>query len=445
MDSSFYHLLKVCSKNYCYDVNSNLIFEIDDMQYNFLKSNNSYNDIISSNLFTTYVKKNIFSINRPKIIENNLIYYMNSLLSNNIMTMTLQVTTGCNFYCSYCPYSGTGILDRKHNNGYMKWDIAKRSIDYLIEHSSLSRNIDLSFFGGEPFFNFSLIKKCVNYINESIYDRNVTYRLTTNASLLNDEMLSFFDFNNFEIIISLDGPMNVQNKNRKFAIDGTGTFDVVYENLKRINDSYPNLAKKVIINAVLDSENDLVRTNEFFLKDSVLKKFFINYSPLSRNYLDNKFGSCETSYIYEKYLELNSFLNYDNNSIRNTNQFKKNYEVFLKNLNNKNGITSRYHHSGPCPVGLYKLFVDINGNFRPCEKISEKSDHCIIGNIYEGFNINKVIEEINIGKITENECKNCWAMRFCGICIEQIDNLKEFSRDIKLKLCSNHRINTEKN
>ena len=38
-------------------------------------------------------------------------------------------------------------------------------------------------------------------------------------------------------------------------------------------------------------------------------------------------------------------------------------------------------HSGPCIPGQRRLFIDVNGNFFPCERVSETSDAMKIGDL----------------------------------------------------------------
>ena len=54
-----------------------------------------------------------------------------------------------------------------------------------------------------------------------------------------------------------------------------------------------------------------------------------------------------------------------------------------------------------------------------------------------GFvDIDKARALLNIGKLTEKECKQCWAFRFCSACAVQADNLEELSAEKKLQNCA---------
>ena len=84
----------------------------------------------------------------------------------------------------------------------------------------------------------------------------------------------------------------------------------------------------------------------------------------------------------------------------------------------------------------FRSHLDINGKLRPCEKVSEISTNFVIGTIDEGFDINQVKKLLNIGQITEEECKKCWAIRLCKICAEKADAVSELSPELKLERCS---------
>ena len=79
----------------------------------------------------------------------------------------------------------------------------------------------------------------------------------------------------------------------------------------------------------------------------------------------------------------------------------------------------------------------------PCERVSENSEVMNLGNIYTGFEIEKVRQLLNIGKITEKECKSCWAFRFCTICAMKADCGDKLSAEKKIKSCDSVRASIE--
>jgi uncharacterized protein len=97
--------------------------------------------------------------------------------------------------------------------------------------------------------------------------------------------------------------------------------------------------------------------------------------------------------------------------------------------------------SGPCIPGKRRLFVNVDGDFFPCEKVSETSNAMRIGNLSSGFEIDKVGKLINISQMNADNCKNCWAFMFCEICARSIDNEGELSINKMRELCELQRKN----
>ena len=59
-----------------------------------------------------------------------------------------------------------------------------------------------------------------------------------------------------------------------------------------------------------------------------------------------------------------------------------------------------------------------------------------IGDLYSGYNYKNIYSLLNVGQITEDECRNCWAIRFCNTCAVNIDNLDCLSKKLKLEECT---------
>ena len=75
--------------------------------------------------------------------------YLPQFLDRNLRQLILQVTQSCNFRCKYCIYSETSSARQRHHSAkHMTWDMAKRAVDFLWEHSIDSRMVSISFYGG---------------------------------------------------------------------------------------------------------------------------------------------------------------------------------------------------------------------------------------------------------------------------------------------------------
>lgn len=94
------------------------------------------------------------------------------------------------------------------------------------------------------------------------------------------------------------------------------------------------------------------------------------------------------------------------------------------------------HPNGPCIAGYNRLFVTVEGKFYPCERVSETNEVYCIGDIKSGIETKKVLRLLNTGKLTETECKNCWALNLCSICAADFGEDNDLSTSKKLQKCS---------
>ena len=99
-------------------------------------------------------------------------------------------------------------------------------------------------------------------------------------------------------------------------------------------------------------------------------------------------------------------------------------------------LANTAHHGGPCIPGVQRLFVRTDGTLYPCERVNEDVDFFKIGTLDNGIDIAKVQAILNIGKVTEENCKNCWNIKNCSICGNQIEFTGDLTKEAKLKECA---------
>ena len=184
-------------------------------------------------------------------------------MNGNIRQLILQVTQNCNLRCKYCVYSGS-YVNRTHTKKRMSFEIAKQAVDFYFAHNINKDAGVISFYGGEPLLEMDLIKKVVAY-SEKLYEgKELRFNMTSNATLLTDEIADFLYEHNFNLTISLDGPEEVHNQSRVFADSKTGTFHCIIKNLEKMIDRYPDFISNISFNAVLDISNDFKCSSNFF-------------------------------------------------------------------------------------------------------------------------------------------------------------------------------------
>ena len=148
-----------------------------------------------------------------------------------IKALCLHVAHTCNLNCSYC-FASQGKYHGER--AIMSYEVGKRAIDFLIENSGYHKNLDIDFFGGEPLMNWDVVKRLTEYgrEQEKIHNKNIRFTLTTNGVLLDDEVTEFANREFHNVVLSLDGRKEV---NDRFRVDyaGNGSYDKIVPNFQR--------------------------------------------------------------------------------------------------------------------------------------------------------------------------------------------------------------------
>ena len=358
---------------------------------------------------------------------------LKAFLSTKLLSVTLGLTEKCNFKCRYCLDLDKFSNNKKHSLKRMSFSVAKASIDYLLNNSAdqkLPRVV--AFYGGEPLLGWNLIKKILDlYGNQN---NTLHYVISTNGSLLNKEIIDYFIKYSVTLIVSLDGPQNINDYNRIFKNSSESTFKSVFNKLnfiKKISKEY--FENFVSCNSVVgyDVDIDFLKLKNFFDNN----KLRCNISAVVRRFEDQQLFKPVNQYGYQEIKEqyYNSFIN-DCVRSRFVNDF---FEISLRPLHNRNiNKISDGAYRKTCIPGLEKLFVDSNGDFYTCEKL-KNFESMQIGNFREGINIKRVYSLLNrYKKFQEKDCYDCWLIRLCNLCFYQfISNKKTFDINKKHENC----------
>ena len=398
---------------YFYDTYTNKILSIKKEHYMEIKELMSMgidkyvlydNNTLFKNDIVRLINRGFFTqqfLSGKKLFDFESIHPMLTRCVNHIQ---LQTTRMCNFRCRYCFFANDNKVTRNHENKSMDWATAQKSIDFLFDNSKDSETITISFYGGEPFLNFDVIKKAVTYAKSKFISKELRFSTTTNGSIMNHFVADFLAKNNVSLMISLDGSKDIQDNHRKFNRTGQGTFDTVIKNvqlLKQCHSEYFN--RRVVFNPVMFADESYQNIVNFF------KNIGVNPEKVKKQYANMKGIDYNYNFINSEFINMTQ---YDRYREYNADQIENMEKVFKQN-----SITpAEYLPQGGCVPGLIRLFVTVDGDFYPCEKVNETPNLCI-GNISQGFDFGQVERLANIGNLTYNKCKQCWAVRFCNMCI----------------------------
>ena len=143
-----------------------------------------------------------------------------------VKALCLHVAHDCNLRCKYC-FADTGEY-HGGKRGLMSAEVGKKAIDFVIANSASRRNIEIDYFGGEPLMNFGVVKEITEYAKEQgkLHDKNFRFTLTTNGILLNDEVKEYVNENMSNIVLSIDGRKETNDRVR-YRVDGSGSYDSI--------------------------------------------------------------------------------------------------------------------------------------------------------------------------------------------------------------------------
>lgn len=229
------------------DVYSGAVHEVDKLVYDLLgelENADTLPDAVLDKLSGSYAREEITAAFEEvkQLTEDGLLFTNDPYAAlaagwqkNSVVkAVCLHIAHGCNLKCKYC-FAGEGEY---HSKGLMSFEVGKQAIDFVIAHSGSRRNIEVDFFGGEPLLNFDVVKQIVHYARgqEEKYGKRFRFTITTNGLLLDEDKKAFINEHMSNIVLSLDGRPEVNDRMRPRA-DGGGSYNLIVDKFKDMAES----------------------------------------------------------------------------------------------------------------------------------------------------------------------------------------------------------------
>lgn len=147
--------------------------------------------------------------------------------TDTFCTLHLLLNEKCNFHCKYC-YSAEG-----RSSAELTMEQIRPMLDYFLsgQRKAVKERTVMFMGGGEPMLSWSLLEAATLYAEQVAGEQGINphFSLTTNGSIMNDQMLDFLKEHQFTVQISFEILPDVQLKQR-------GNYDRVAENLVRLTE-----------------------------------------------------------------------------------------------------------------------------------------------------------------------------------------------------------------
>lgn len=321
-------------------------------------------------------------------------------------SLVLNVANKCNLHCSYCyepeaaKYGSSPVQ--------MDWEVARTSVDFLFHKAGKNPEVNLIFFGGEALLNFKLMREIVAYAEEKgrEADKKVDFSLTTNGTLVTDEMIDFFQEHRFGLTVSIDGPQDLHDKRRFFLTnrgERKGSYEQILPRVKRLLQRYN--ARPVVARVTVTKGT--VEIGRIYEHLAGLGFFEVGFSPVTaKNGEEYGLEPADLHEVLRGFKELGSL--YVERALQSQYTGFSNLSTLLTDL-----------HAGtnklfPCGAGLGLLDVDGNGDVYLCHRFPGTEEHKY-GNVKEGLDYDRLNDFINGAHVGNKPvCQTCWIRGICG-------------------------------
>ncbi|EIW19584.1 MULTISPECIES: cyclophane-forming radical SAM/SPASM peptide maturase YhhB [Pelosinus] len=328
-----------------------------------------------------------------------------------IKTFFLRVAARCNLDCNYCYVFKHRDMSWKNYPPTMSKEhvvlFSHRLKEYVME--TKLKEVYIIYHGGEPLFiGESVLLEYTDIILKALDGIvSVEFSLQTNGTLLTDKFLEECDRRKIKISLSIDGPEDIHNKNRKMA-NGDGSFNLVFSGIQKVQ-KYPHLFQGAI--GVIDPYSNPEQLMEFYNQTQI---FNVDLLLPDANYESPPKYREAAPYIYKNWL-IESFDawfdKYQDLSLRT-------YENVLKRLLDCNTSTDSFGFGK-----LDYLTIEVDGSYHTTDILKVAFENAsAMGISLENATINqaathKKVEEYNMLLAKENlpqKCKSCDVGYVCG-------------------------------
>ena len=325
-----------------------------------------------------------------------------------LQTLVVNVTNQCNLACTYCyEYGEDKIVDTENGQQpkFMSEETARESVEFALRESRENKHAHITFFGGETLMNFPVLKSTIGYARRRAAEvgKEIDFSLTTNATLLQPDVIEFLATERVGVTISIDGPEEMQDKFRVFN-NGQGSYAMAAPKIKALLQRHrtrPVGARVTLTRQTLDVK----RIYQHLTDD--LGFWEVGFAPVTtapgRDYAISDGGF---DHLLEQFRALAA--DYLEASLQNRHHGFSNVRETLQEIHH--GHAKAY----PCGAGIGLMGVSTDGRVALCHRFAGSDDHGL-GTVRDGVSWERQQAFLDAHHISnKTDCSTCWARPICA-------------------------------
>lgn len=318
-----------------------------------------------------------------------------------LKALCLHIAHDCNMCCKYC-FAGEG--EYSGDRSLMSFEVGKRALDFLIEQSGSRKNLEVDFFGGEPLLNFDVVKQLVAYARsiEKEKGKNFRFTLTTNGVLLNDEVMEWANKECYNVVLSLDGRKETNDRMRRTRND-KGTYDLIlpkFQKMAKERNQQGYYIRGTYTHYNTDFANDILHLADLGFEQLAMEPVVT----------DPKMGYALQESDIPKLKDQYDLLAKE--------MCKRNREgkgfTFFHYMIDLEGGPCIYKRISGCGVGTDYMAVTPWGDLYPCHQFVG-DEKFLLGNVFDGVKNTDIVNEFKLCNVYSREaCQDCFAKLYCS-------------------------------
>lgn len=312
-----------------------------------------------------------------------------------LQTMVLILTEQCNLKCAYC-YFGQ---KRRKKGASMGMEVARAALSLLLSNSHGLREVKVVLFGGEPLLSYPMVEAIVEEGQREAakQGKRINFSITTNGSLLTEEMAAFFEEKKVGLTISIDGPEEVHDPMR-----GDKSHQALASRLRELQKIY----KSRPLSARVTLTRGGAKVRQIFRHLEAMGFSEVGFAPVTTDNEAFQLTQEDLEHLEEEFEAL---------ALRYLQSALKGEYLGFSNLSN---LLEQLHQGVirplPCGAGLGLWSVGPEGNIYLCHRLSGQEKFSL-GHVQRGVDFSALrglIEEVL--RERRGVCAPCWLKYLCA-------------------------------